>query len=146
MMPNDTSHIAYMRRQYAYNVKQVLWLTGMTEDELNDFMFRTGLDWLAHYTKDDKDMLAIVLKSEIIWKWWVNEWYIRDHKRFLSALYVVNDKRIRLTRYRVLHQNIFTECTPPYELLADEYTRLVSDFNKSVIKAAEDEKIAQESC
>lgn len=126
-MKRKIAHIEFMRRQYRYNVLQMLWLTGMSEEQFYKLQFETGVAWLEYYTGDDKALLAATLKNEVIWQWWVNEWYKRDNEQYLSALYYMMPKE-RLSRYRQLHQQIFVKYTPPHSWLEEGYAKAIGEM------------------
>ena len=80
-----STHIDKMRGQYNYNRMQVLYLTGMSHEQLCNMQFDMGMQWLRKYAlpteitdAKDEEMLSWILSQPIIWKWWVNEWNRRD--------------------------------------------------------------------
>lgn len=118
------THIDKMKAQYRYNTLQVLWLTGMTEEQFYSLQYETGLSWLEWYTGDNKAILNDILSNEMIWSWWVNQWCKRDNEFFLAPLYNV-PKKERLSRYRQLHQQVFTVYTPSHTRLEQSYALAV---------------------
>lgn len=125
------SHVSRMRSQYAYNRTQVLWLTSMTDEQLSEFQFETGMDWLVSYTNEDRAVLVTLLHEPMIWKWWLNEWNRRDALYYLSPLYKMKPTW-RLAQYRSYHQNIFIPNYPPYTFLEDSYNKAIREWQKQV--------------
>lgn len=126
-METKVSHIETMRAQYKYNVLQVLWLTGMDEFQFGELMLETGLSWMEWHTGDDKGLLALLLKNEIIWNWWRNEWYKRDNECYLKAIYQF-DKAERLSRYRQLHQQVFALHSTAQVFLSQSYASAIGEM------------------
>lgn len=120
------SHIAQMRAQYAYNRKQVLWLTGMSDEELSNHQFEEGLAWLTAYTGGEEEATAALMLEPLIWKWWTNEWNRRDDGQYLSCLYDVAHQPPLAVKslYLGLHARIYIQYTPPYVLLAHSFKKL----------------------
>lgn len=119
------NHLANIRAQHDYNRKQVLWLTGMTDEELSSFQLETGMDWLKRYTLEERHILDEVMRKPMIWKWWMLQWNIRDDRHFLHCLYHVPANEAN-ARYRQMHQAIFIPATPSYVLLEDSYARAIN--------------------
>lgn len=132
------SHTALMRMQYSYNRKQVLYLTGMSDEALNRLQFSMGLQWLEQYTDSpDNAMLQWILKQPIVWKWWLNEWNRRDSE-YLDILYRIYEWRPDevTDRYKAFHFSCFVKMTYPWRLLEDGYAKsmgeLCADKNDAV--------------
>ena len=134
-MSQKTSHIAQVRGQYAYNRKQVLYLTGMSDAMVSQFQFDTGLQWLTQYCIHEDDMLRWLLSQPLIWKWWLNEWNRRDDE-FLSLLYSYyeNCPDEIMMRYHRLHKEVFVNNTIPWVLLEDGYNRAIGELNRELCK------------
>lgn len=128
MKQTTTTHIAQLRGQYAYNRKQVLWLTGMTDDDLFAFQMDQGLDWLQIYTHEDRLLLLEVMKQPLIWKWWINQWNRLDNIFVISKLYECSAEE-RLYKYRSLHQTVFAATTPTYALMEESYAIAIGKLN-----------------
>ena len=128
MSQQTQTHINTVVAQYAYNTKQVLWLTGMSEEEFYTLMYETGLAWLKSYTGADTEQLNMLLQDAAIGGWWKNEWYIRDDELYLEALYRL-EGRVRLARYRALHQNVFIPHSTIQLQLINKYACAVGEFN-----------------
>lgn len=120
MSQQTATHIEQVRRQYRYNTMQVLWLTGMSEQQFCELMYDTGLAWLRQYTGEDAELLNALLQDATVWGWWRNEWYKRDDERFLRGLYEMRPG-VRMARYRALHQDVFIEHSTINMLLEDSY-------------------------
>lgn len=132
-MSKTIPHIRRVQGQYDYKRKQVLYLTGMTDEELSHFQFDTGVEWLTRFTGDTPEVLAPLMRQEIIWKWWVNEWNRRD-EQYLPSIYAgyMESKKETVGRYRALHQKPFIQYTPPHTLLVQAYDQAINDLNKDI--------------
>lgn len=127
-METKTTHIQKQRAQFAYNRKQVLWLTAMTNEELNAFQFDTGLDWLQRYTNEQRELLNEIMRQPLIWKWWMLNWNRRDDDVCLRMLYTI-EANGRAAYYRSMHQGIFIEQTPAWCLLENSYSKAIGQLN-----------------
>ena len=119
-MSDKITHTNQVHGQYNANKQAVLWLTGMSEEELTDFMTDTGTTWLQQIAKEYVVMTRNELKEIIIqpnlWQWWKNEWCRRDGV-FLNSLFATPDDE-RLGRYRAMHQDLFIQWKPDYKMMA----------------------------
>jgi|GEM_PF-5594016 len=122
------SRVSVIKAQNDYNRAQVLFLTGMDDEMLNQFQFEMGIQWLSYYITVYDDVLRKLLAHPLIWKWWINEWHRRDDD-YLSTLYAkyANDSRSVQGYYRQLHQGVFIRWTPPYTLLASKYEKIMTE-------------------
>lgn len=134
-MSGKVTHIDFVRGQYAYNRKQVLWLTGITEDELNNLIYETGEAWITAHIGNDQEMASYLLAQEEIWNWWKNEWHRRDACN-LPALYDIYQRHPGECkgRYRMLHQETFVRYSLPYTLLENSYCRAIGALNENARK------------
>lgn len=132
-MENNITHIQQLRAQYAYNRKQVLWLTGMTDEELSGFQLDTGMDWLTHYTCEAKYLLEQLMREPMIWRWWINEWNLRDDALYLAQLYRFGGKEAN-AMYRSMHQAVFIHGNPPYCVLEHSYAKAIGELNDELQK------------
>jgi hypothetical protein len=129
------SHIEMVRMQNRYNRMQVLYLTGMSDEELYNFQFNTGLDWIVSYTKENRFAATNLLTNPLMWAWWLNEWNRREETLlpFLYGTYSNNPKNT-IGHYRTAHQDVFFEFRPCYKMLETSYAVAVGQFNKKVSK------------
>lgn len=74
------------RGQFAYNRKQVSWLTGMSEEDLSFFMFNTGVEWISRYACGNIDLAQLIMEEPVMWDWWYNLWQLRDDEH-MDLLY-----------------------------------------------------------
>lgn len=88
------THTGRLRGQYRYNKFQVLYLTGMTVEQLHEFQFNMGCEWLMHYTSRNRDFVDTMMREKLVWDWWKNEWY-RTDVELLPRLYEVYGEDIR---------------------------------------------------
>lgn len=130
----NISHTARMRGQYNYNRLQVLWLTGMSHEDLSTFQFETGIAWLSAHTGETQPELRLVLQQPVIWAWWLNAWHRRDDACNLKMLYGTAPAS-RQAQYRSWHQEVFISTAPPYYALENAYARAIGEMLDEVKKA-----------
>lgn len=133
-MENPTINQAPIKVQYAANIKQVLWLTGMTECDLLAFINETGVAWIRWYTGADRATCQRLMNDPVIKGWWKNEWCIRDDEFYLNRLYHT-ERLARMSMYRALHQNAFVRYVPAFNKLAKGYTEAIGLMNKRIQKS-----------
>lgn len=116
-----------MRAQYAYNRAQVLWLTGMTDEELSAHQLDEGSLWLEAYTGGNPEAVAALETDPLVWKWWLNEWNRRDDTLCLSSLYRMADAPpfARKAAYMGYHAAIYIQNSLPHTLLEQSYQRIL---------------------
>jgi hypothetical protein len=127
-------HIEFMRRQYSYNLKQVLWLTKMSEELWKQLVFEQGIKWLTLHTGETGERLRVLLSQPTVWDWWLNNWRIMDSETFLPALYHVPAAE-RAVRYREMHEDKQIRATPYYNELVS-YSKAVGQLTNDFVKEA----------
>ena len=123
--------------QYRYNVLQVLWLTGMTEQELERMVMDAGVMWLLSYTREqDEVFIREVLNEPELRSFWVHEWCARDNEQFLKSLYHM-EKHVRLARYQLLHEQVITnKVSKEYKRICDGFGKVMRAFDERINKQA----------
>jgi hypothetical protein len=113
----NTNHAAQLRAQFSYNRIQVLYLTGLTEQQYYEFVTTTLHDWLSIfqplYTSEDW------WRSPSLENWWYFQWNRFDDS-ILEYLYAANDSKRRYF-YRAMHQEKFDPDSPSGHLLLQDF-------------------------
>lgn len=117
-MRQGTTHRINVGAQYRYNVLQVLWLTCMSEAELERMMMDAGVTWMLSYTREtDEEFVREILNEKELREFWINEWCRRDNNQFLTSLYSM-PPNARKARYKLLHEQIL------FNPASEEYYKL----------------------
>lgn len=130
-MKYQNNHAAALRGQQHYNRKQVLYLTGLTEQQLTEMQMFLLSEWLSYFhpvhTPDEW------MCSEGLWQWWQYMWADLDEE-VLPFLYDgLENNGQRLTVYRISFQQIFnTTVTPTAKALMADFNSLKSNFIKEL--------------
>ncbi|MBA3829722.1 MAG: hypothetical protein H0X33_12350 [Taibaiella sp.] len=132
-MSQKLTNAEQIRAQYSANTMAVCYLTGMSEDDLKEFMYQTGLAWLRYYTNDNPEVLAEVLQRREVWGWWRNQWCRRDGQLLEGSLYRKYPHNCA-SWYRKQHQDVFSIRTPMFNLLESGYAVAINNMNKNLQK------------
>jgi len=115
-----------MAAQYRYNKKQVLFLTGIEEDEYNHFICETAETWLRLNFDHRVDSMKMVGSLDF-WRWFKMHWEDLDDRFFLQELYN-QPESYRLCKYRILHQIIFDNTATVTQYLNDDFLDMFKTF------------------
>jgi hypothetical protein len=132
-MKYQNNHAAALRGQQQYNRKQVLYLTGLTDQQLTQMQMFLLSEWLSYFhpahTPDEW------MCSEGLWKWWLYVWNDLD-EQVLPAMYNQGNQVNRLANYRLHVQQVFNANynTTAKQLMAD-FKSLITDFEKELKRA-----------
>lgn len=132
---SQTTHIDDVRIERDYERKQVLWLTKMTEEELDGFMFETGIAWMEKFLVMHPDLAKELLGYEELWQWWRNEWARVDHWQVLPQLYKAHATG-RYAEYRMAHQQIFVYGSPAGKALSRGYDAAIDNLHARIKRQA----------
>lgn len=64
-------------------INQVLLLTGLTDEQHSQLVFKTAEEYLTGFSPHYPQVVTQVLKSSIFWNWWRHHWEQRD-KEFIE--------------------------------------------------------------
>ncbi len=133
-MKYENNHAAALRGEQHYNRKQVLYLTGMSEQQLTDMQYFLLSEWLSYFHRSHTPEEWLI--GEGIFKWWVYVWNEGD-EQVLPKLYALSGKQYAcLACYRRGHQYIFDPINNPQAGRAlIDFNSLADDFIKEM-KAA----------
>src|SRR5438309_1137907 len=93
------------KSQFRYNKMQVLYLTGISDEQYNNFQIDMAKAWVEFYWQNIIDT-KVLLNTTIFWRWWVLQWNGIDDRSILQTLYTTPPAQ-RHTKYRELHQYVF---------------------------------------
>lgn len=60
------------------NKKHIQRALGITNDDFVIAVEQAGYQWIDRYFHNDDDAVKLIASCKMFWKWWVNEWDIRD--------------------------------------------------------------------
>lgn len=95
---------------------------------------RGGYIWLERYFSHAPEVIHLSSYSEMWWKWWVNQWNIRDEyfvKKHRFAIWPLN---IELAAYNEVH-DIEKIHIVPNKWVIKEVTNLINQYEKQLIKS-----------
>lgn len=124
------THSDKLKAQFAYNTMQVLWLTKMSEEQLNCFIIDTGrafieYNYLAEYIES-------VTNSTKFWNWWRYQWQLVDDAWCIKELYSIKEDT-RFVSYRLMHQFVFDKTNTNYQLLMKDFFNYKATFSQPII-------------
>lgn len=128
------NHREQLTGQRAANKKAVLWLTGITHQQWQDFLFATmadWIDWMLPCIPGKRQASYRLLEGEMILKWWAFNWHNADDSWILSELYHAAPGDAYLA-YRRLHQYVFDPKHEHFKYLTEDFNTLLPDFEKEV--------------
>lgn len=115
-----------MAAQYRYNKMQILFLTGISEEEYNYFLSETAATWLRINFSHCVDSLKMVTSMDF-WRWFKMHWQDLDDRFFLQELYG-QPENYRLCKYRKLHQVIFDNTSTVTQYINDDFLDMYKSF------------------
>lgn len=81
--------------------QRIIALLGWTEETLNNFYIDQAREFLRLFYQEDSFPIEAFYICDIFWKWWKNEWFMRDSS-FLYHLNTVEGNRIE-NLYTYMH-------------------------------------------
>lgn len=118
------SHIKQLQAQFTYNTKQVLWLTGLSQQGYEKFMADTAAAFADHVSALCTPQT--LLECPLFLGWWFHNWHMADDRFILPALYETTNNRY--AEYRVLHQYCFNPTDPNAMRLFADFRNLLPSF------------------
>jgi len=120
-------------QQYDYNVKQVLFATQMTQEELGHLIHETADTWLRRFFNGKIDHDAM-LQSDAFRKWWRMHWLDRDDRCILDFIWE-EPEDYRFAKYRSLHQIVFYLLNPIAQHLYQDFLDMQHHFEHGPVSA-----------
>lgn len=130
MKQTETAHAIKTRGQFKYNRAQILYLTGMDDQQFNNFQIDTAKAWVERYWQNLLD-IDTLLNCVEFWRWWMYQWNLVDDRAIIQNLYVVHSNQ-RLAAYRQMHQYVFDGSDHLSELLSADFRAMRKDFDKAI--------------
>lgn len=133
----NTNHAAQLRAQFSYNRIQVLYLTGLTEQQYYEFVTATLHDWLSIFQPlyDTEEWRL----SQQLENWWYFQWN-RFDDAILEDLYAAAESKRRYL-YRMLHQEKFDAETMSGSVLLADFRNQRSRFEHELKQMSSETKI-----
>jgi hypothetical protein len=60
------------------NKEHIQRALGITADEYAVAVEQAGYQWIDRFFQNDQETVKIIASCAMFWKWWVNQWDIRD--------------------------------------------------------------------
>lgn len=114
-------------QQYQANMKQILYLCQMSENELAAFMTETAETWLSRYFNNVVSVEEMLMSDGFI-RWWKMHWYDQDDRFYLKEIYDTHEP-YRYCRYRQLHQSVFAMCQPTTLHMYNDFLDMYKSFS-----------------
>lgn len=76
---------SFIEKDFEEAREQVIALTGIAEDALNEMKFNAAMDCLEKVLGSDEHGIYELPKNVSFWLWWKEQWYRRD-VQFINAL------------------------------------------------------------
>lgn len=116
-------HAEKLKSQFTYNRKQVLFLTGISEQEYQNLQIDTARAWIERYCYGLS--IDALLNCTLFWKWWNYMWNEADDDAILSQVYEAESKYYT---YRMLHQYVFDNASVRQQQLLGDFKAMRYDF------------------
>jgi hypothetical protein len=111
---SHNTYIESLRQRYDSNRAIVQQITGTSDIDLYLLMMGCFYEYLE--MQAPKGYLADYLTHDLVWKWWVNEWNLRDHVRIIPLLKSERPNNA-LEKYAYWHRKGFFNYSFPFEFL-----------------------------
>ena len=125
------SHIQQQRELFARNKATVIQLLNWNTSDYHVHQYEQGINYLDKNFPDSFDM-EILEPSPIFWKWWINQWNLRD----ASYLPIIKQKQVILTMadYRHLHSSTLINTHPSSLIMEESFAIMIDELNKDYAK------------
>ena len=117
------------RSQLESDKQAVLYFTGMTDAEYNDFKADMFFKWIELFCEQyDLKMIAERMKMDShLMRWWNLEWRRYDHFTILPILHLASRSE-RETLYRTMHREVFREHHPEQMILDESVSKCIDEM------------------
>ncbi|MBA4196551.1 MAG: hypothetical protein C0459_03255 [Chitinophaga sp.] len=125
-----SNHVQLLKAQAEYNLKQVLFLCSISEQQLKHFKIDTARAFLeAYYNGLNYDAL---LDNISFWQWWNFNWIKEDDEWIIAELYKMYETKPKQCYgyYRELHQYLFASGTERHDMLLNDFRNMREYFEK----------------
>lgn len=118
------------------NSKRIMFMTGITESQLNTMIFDQGIEYLRREAGYDEWGIKVISCCSMYWAWWKNLWYNRDIQ-FLQSLGNINTenltergKRNLFLEYQVAHDLKNIDQYPGSIIMQQAYENIITEIIK----------------
>lgn len=123
------SHIQQQRKLYAKNKATVMQHLKLDELQLHTMQYHAGIQYVEfnNPSKFDQDVLLL---SPIFWKWWVNQWNLRDS--ILVPTLLTRPQRFDIKSYNRIHDIKFINQHPSHTIMEESFAIMVGNINSNL--------------
>lgn len=125
------SHIAKTKLHFTINRLWVLALLGWSKEQYLQLQYERGIEYLAEYLQLDAATARAFEDSQTWWRWWVNQWHLRDANVFLPGALSVPCAE---TLYLQVHSLWFIDAHPSAALMDESYNRMTKQLFAELVK------------
>ena len=84
----------------------IMPLLDWSENEYQDFKMRGGCAFLQNYMPQQPEFIDELIETALFWRWWCNQWLIRDEVFLTTEGIAFIGKTIRVCCYKHLHNPV----------------------------------------
>lgn len=136
------SHAEVMQTKFILNKSLILDKTFTSEEAYHTLQWNTAIAWIRAVVWNDEDIVSALTNQPDFWKWWVNQWNLRD-EQFLTdhieyVLYVgcsniLDDEQFK-QEWLLTHMVKKIEVMPHSEIMQRAYADVVGKAFKNRAK------------
>lgn len=132
MKTQEKTHIQKVRDRAIHNRQLIQHIIGWSDLDYCEFQMEVGYEWVDANIPGDRWGRDILVKSEIFWKWWINQWNRRDagFLEYYGREHTLSPTVIRTMReiYKSEHRLEKLNCYPNRIILEDTFKIMVGDI------------------
>lgn len=121
--------------EYSQIKKHVLTILRWSDDQLSNYMYECGLDYLKFYLPHESQyMIHCISSSRIFWNWWKLHWQYRD-AAFAEQIYQLMRLDYASEIYADLHdpKTLALSIYPNGMVLEESYNKMIGELNKQAV-------------
>lgn len=123
------SHIKEQKLLHKKNeVKCMHWLRCSRFDYMN-IQHQYGLRYLREAMQLDEWNARLMEEQPTFWKWWINEWNLRNEREFLPQVEQYTKRR---ALYLTIHNPMRFNRAPSDVVLSESYAAMISKLNNEI--------------
>lgn len=141
-MPKVRSHASVMHTKFVLNKQIILQKCFMSEEAYNITQWNTAIAWIRTTVWNDEDLVSAIIGQPEFWKWWENQWNLRD-EQFLTdhieyVLYIgcsdiLDDEQFK-TEWLLTHTAKNITVMPAPEVMRLAFEKVIDKAIKSQAK------------
>jgi hypothetical protein len=109
------------------------------ESVYNQLVFDHGMQWVSKYFLNDSGIEYAVAKSVLFWKWWKNQWELRD-AQFVFEANLKQQERPLNGDCLMIALELYYEAHNPTELNIHPNRFVLEEIKKNLLAFMEEEK------